>query len=393
MADSVIEIQALLQDEISAQIAEMRANIQAEMAQANEALEKSKAAFSSFGEAVTGINKKQSEWNEQEKSLQAQAFDDSERVRIAAIANQDNREQEELKDTYRREEDAAKGHDDVIAKLKADCIQALKNLDAKQAADHKASADAQSAADKAQAKAEADEALRQREAQIKNQIEMAKFEAGSTKNLDEKYSAKKKELDLEEQLEILMTQKTGISVAEINRQFAEKKMALDREESEAQMKSITDQASFAVSSLDKITAGNKSMAEAHKIISIAEAEINTAKAVTAAMSTPFEIPFIIAEGAMQVAKIESQKFAVGTSYATGGWADVGEEGPERMYVPRGSKINRTASTQSDNSGGGHTFHIHAGNDKIVETLRVELRKGGAMTRLANELAIAAGVKL
>jgi hypothetical protein len=64
-----------------------------------------------------------------------------------------------------------------------------------------------------------------------------------------------------------------------------------------------------------------------------------------------------------------------------------------MYVPRGSKINRTASTQSDNSGGGHTFHIHAGNDKIVETLRVELRKGGAMTRLANELAIAAGVKL
>jgi len=301
MADAVIEIQALLKDDISAQIAVMRANIQAEMAQTNDALDKSKSAFSSLGAAQEETDK-----------------------RLAEHAQQ--------------------------------------------------------------------EALRQREAQIRNQIDMEKFEAGSAKSLDARYNAKRKELNLEEQLEIASSERTGISVAEINRQFNEKKMALDQEENAAKMKQFEDQASFCLSSLDKITAGNKSMAEAHKIIAIAEAEINTAKAVTAAMATPIEIPFIIAEGAMQIAKIESQKFAVGTSYATGGWAEVGEEGPEKMYVPRGSKINRSSSTAPDENSGGHTFHIHAGNDRIVETLRAELRKGGAMTRFANELAIAAGVK-
>lgn len=50
-----------------------------------------------------------------------------------------------------------------------------------------------------------------------------------------------------------------------------------------------------------------------------------------------------AQGA--VADTSRKGYAIGTNYAEGGWADVGEHGKERMYVPRGSKIHDAGTTK------------------------------------------------
>ncbi|HHX61364.1 MAG TPA: phage tail tape measure protein, partial [Epulopiscium sp.] len=50
--------------------------------------------------------------------------------------------------------------------------------------------------------------------------------------------------------------------------------------------------------------------------------------------------------AQKQAKQTSKKgYAIGTNYASEGWATVGEHGPERMFVPGGSKIYDTGTTK------------------------------------------------
>lgn len=59
----------------------------------------------------------------------------------------------------------------------------------------------------------------------------------------------------------------------------------------------------------------------------------------------------ILDGAMGDAQKQAKQttkkgYAIGTNYAEGGWATVGEHGPERMYVPRGSKVYDSGATRS-----------------------------------------------
>jgi hypothetical protein len=44
------------------------------------------------------------------------------------------------------------------------------------------------------------------------------------------------------------------------------------------------------------------------------------------------------------------KFGVGTAYAPGGWADVGEFGKERLWLPRGTRVSSARETQSMMAG-------------------------------------------
>ena len=76
----------------------------------------------------------------------------------------------------------------------------------------------------------------------------------------------------------------------------------------------------------------------------------------------------------QAAKAGIDSFAVGTNYAPGGWANVGERGPERVYLPRGSQVLNNHQTTQNTSG--HTFNVTImSNGGVAESLHSELRAG------------------
>jgi hypothetical protein len=83
---------------------------------------------------------------------------------------------------------------------------------------------------------------------------------------------------------------------------------------------------------------------------------------------------IIASAWSQISAIQSASFASGTNFAPGGWANVGERGPERVYLPRGSQvINHNQTSQMTQ---GHTFIVNINSTGTVsETLHAELRSG------------------
>jgi len=77
-------------------------------------------------------------------------------------------------------------------------------------------------------------------------------------------------------------------------------------------------------------------------------------------------------------------YASGTTYAQGGYAMVGEYGPELMYVPRGSRISSAAATESiiNNHGGPVYITINAPNadparirNAVVDGLNVARARG------------------
>lgn len=110
----------------------------------------------------------------------------------------------------------------------------------------------------------------------------------------------------------------------------------------------------------KIAEVRKKAARRAKIIALAEAAINTAVAITKAIASappPLNLPAIAAAkilGAAQIATIAATPFARGTSYAPGGVALVGEQGPELINLPRGSQVFPTPQTNQmlNNIGGG-----------------------------------------
>lgn len=91
----------------------------------------------------------------------------------------------------------------------------------------------------------------------------------------------------------------------------------------------------------------KKYAQKEKEIAIIQSIINTALAVTGALpNIPLSIA-VGAAGAIQTALIASQQFARGTSFAPGGMALVGEQGPEIVNLPKGASV-----TPNHQLGGG-----------------------------------------
>jgi hypothetical protein len=82
---------------------------------------------------------------------------------------------------------------------------------------------------------------------------------------------------------------------------------------------------------------------------------------------------------VQIASIKAQKFARGTSYAPGGFGIVGEEGPEAMFIPRGSQIMTNAQTR--NTFGGTNISLSVvvegdASDRTVEKIGNTLEQFG-----------------
>ena len=57
---------------------------------------------------------------------------------------------------------------------------------------------------------------------------------------------------------------------------------------------------------------------------------------------------------------KAQHYASGTDYAPGGMAWVGEQGPEKVYLPTGSRVLNSADSQK--SSGGDTYILQANID-------------------------------
>lgn len=60
------------------------------------------------------------------------------------------------------------------------------------------------------------------------------------------------------------------------------------------------------------------------------------------------------------AQQKAQYYASGTDYAPGGMAWVGEQGPEKVYLPTGSKVINSAESQK--MSGGDTYILHTNID-------------------------------
>jgi hypothetical protein len=86
----------------------------------------------------------------------------------------------------------------------------------------------------------------------------------------------------------------------------------------------------------------------------------------------------------EVAKAGVKAFGSGTRNAPGGWADLGEYGKERAYIPAGTHVyNNQETRQMDNRQLTINFHDHSGG--LVDTLYAEIRKGGSSDRLLSLL--------
>jgi hypothetical protein len=79
----------------------------------------------------------------------------------------------------------------------------------------------------------------------------------------------------------------------------------------------------------------------------------------------------------EIVKANISKFAVGTSFAPGGMALVGEQGPELVNLPRGSQVYTNSETNNILNKTGLTIHIHNANGSVSESLYTELRSGNA----------------
>ncbi len=87
--------------------------------------------------------------------------------------------------------------------------------------------------------------------------------------------------------------------------------------------------------------------------------------------------------AAQLAIMGSQKFARGTRNAPGGWAMVGEEGPEMAYIPQGSQVFTHNETKNMMGGKRNiTLNFHGSNlssRDVVNALRQAERNGELST--------------
>lgn len=151
-------------------------------------------------------------------------------------------------------------------------------------------------------------------------------------------------------------------ITNINLKYANERIAINKEEADKKAESEKEANQQRLAAVGGFFAGFAALAaQANmkdrsarlrwKATAIAEATANTALAATKSLSAapyPFNLVLMagtIAAGLAQVMQIKEQKFARGTDYAPGGMALVGEQGPEMVYLPRGSQVKTASETR------------------------------------------------
>jgi glucan-binding YG repeat protein len=150
-----------------------------------------------------------------------------------------------------------------------------------------------------------------------------------------------------------------------------------------------------VSNLQFLASKHKEWGAAYKAMAIAQATIDTYKSAEAVFTGFSTIPVVglelgiagaavaVAAGIANIQQIANQKFATGTYNAPGGYAMVGEMGPEMAYIPRGSQIYTHNETR--NMTGGTEIHLHLPAGASVDYSAVD-RLEKSLPRLLEGLA-------
>jgi hypothetical protein len=147
----------------------------------------------------------------------------------------------------------------------------------------------------------------------------------------------------------------------------------------------------AIGDLETIAKASKADAQVQKDLAYGMAIVNTALGVTKTLSA-YPMPYAailaaldVAAGAAEIATISGQQFAVGTPYAGGGMAMVGERGPERVMLPRGSQVQTAGQTAATGGGSGGEVHIHIhdANGNVLEAATQQLRSRSTADRFVS----------
>jgi len=197
---------------------------------------------------------------------------------------------------------------------------------------------------------------------------------------------KEKFPQLEEEIQALITKK--------KKEAADTRKAIAKQETWDQINNYM-QFGSAINQLASMAVANAKMSAKKRqniLIALAVAE-GAASAVTAAKAgwdsgvTVYDKAALAAAAVIsalamtgtQIATIKAQKFARGTSFAPGGMAIVGEEGPEAMFIPRGSQVMTNAQTRNNFGATNLSFNVNiAGDasDRTVEKLNSSLEQFG-----------------
>uniref|UniRef100_A0A6M3M4X9 Putative tail tape measure protein n=1 Tax=viral metagenome TaxID=1070528 RepID=A0A6M3M4X9_9ZZZZ len=195
---------------------------------------------------------------------------------------------------------------------------------------------------------------------------------------------------LEEEIQALITAK--------HKEASDRRKRISEQEVMVQIDAYAKLGSAVNQLASQIVANSRASAKKKQniLIALAVAE-GAASAVTAAKAgwdtgiTYYDKAALAAAGviealaitAAQIATIKSQKFARGTSYAPGGWGIVGEEGPEAMYIPRGSQIMTNTQTKNTFGGTNVSFSINIAGDASDRTVE---KIGNTLSQFGNDFA-------
>lgn len=213
--------------------------------------------------------------------------------------------------------------------------------------------------------------------QISQQAELTELRS---KQAEELVGFKGTEDQKYEILQQFQQQQTAMEITQSNQ-----RIEVSKKEAEMKTQFYLGTANRFVDAMATIARETKANAETQRDIAYTQAVINTAVAITKDLSQyggALAIPFIaldVAEGVAQEIAISNQKFRSGTDFAPGGWATVGEDGPEQMYVPRGSQIYNNRETRNSTSNTSLTVHLHDDSGNIVNSLFTQLKSGNAGT--------------
>jgi uncharacterized protein YoxC len=206
-----------------------------------------------------------------------------------------------------------------------------------------------------------------------------KAEAEEIADMKAKYEI---EIDLEKQYLALVHSAENAEVEDKKIRF-ENELRMEEDKRRAQEETMRG----TVSNFRIIAEQWHEFGTAYKIAAEAQNAIDTYKSATAAYSSMAGIPYVgpvlgfaaaaaaITAGVANGAKIASQEFAIGTPYAPGGMALVGERGPERVYLPRGAKVETAGPTMAKAGGAGGVMHIHIhdAQGNVLESATQQIR--------------------
>lgn len=138
----------------------------------------------------------------------------------------------------------------------------------------------------------------------------------------------------------------------IAKKYSNQRKEINRAERDAIVSASVDLAGNVALVMANLFAKDRTIAKLNMRISQMTAIANVAQGVTKAYAQGGVLGFIsgaavAAAGAAQVGTIEKQinRFATGTDYSPGGMAIVGENGPEMVHLPKGSRVNTAPETQ------------------------------------------------